>query len=75
MRANGVDTALNEVGLPAQFLAPGTRDQVLARVGLTAQQITRDTVDQVLGTKVPFARPLPDQEQPSGRVPKIDHQA
>ncbi|MGJ5590151.1 1-deoxy-D-xylulose-5-phosphate synthase [Micrococcus lylae] len=56
MRAAGVDTALNEVGLPVEFLAQGTRAQVLGRVGLTAQQITRDTVAQVLGSKVPYAR-------------------
>ncbi|MDO5635155.1 MAG: 1-deoxy-D-xylulose-5-phosphate synthase [Micrococcus sp.] len=57
MRAAGVDTALNEVGLPAEFLAQGSRDEVLARVGVTARQITRDTVAQVLGAKVPYARP------------------
>lgn len=59
MRAAGVDTALNELGLPAEFLAHGSRDEVLERIGLTAQNITRDLVAQVLGSKVPFARPLP----------------
>ena len=59
MRAAGVDTALNELGLPAEFLAHGSREEVLARIGLTAQNITRDLVAQVLGSKVPFARPLP----------------
>lgn len=58
MRARGVDTALNEIGLPVEFLAHGSRDQVLERTGLTARQIAQDTVAQVLGTKVPFARPL-----------------
>ncbi|MBB4735374.1 1-deoxy-D-xylulose-5-phosphate synthase [Micrococcus cohnii] len=57
MRAQGVDTALNEVGLPVEFLAQGSRDEVLSRVGLTAQQITQDTVAQVVGAKVPYARP------------------
>jgi 1-deoxy-D-xylulose-5-phosphate synthase len=71
MRAEGVDTALNEVGLPVEFLAHGTRAEVLERVGLTAQQVTRDIVAQVLGTKVPFARPLPGQDLPSGQLPKI----
>src|SRR5690606_25013983 len=42
MRAAGVDTALNEVGLPTEFLAHGTRAEVLDRVGLTAQQVARD---------------------------------
>jgi 1-deoxy-D-xylulose-5-phosphate synthase len=61
MRARGVDTALNEVGLPVEFLAHGSREQVLERTGLTARQIAQDTVAQVLGTKVPFARPLTGQ--------------
>ena len=56
VRRAGVDTALNEVGLPTEFLTHGSRSQVLERVGLTAQQITRDTVAQVLGSKVPYAR-------------------
>ncbi|GAA1349114.1 1-deoxy-D-xylulose-5-phosphate synthase [Falsarthrobacter nasiphocae] len=56
MRAAGVDTALSEVGLPAEFLAHGSRAQVLERVGLTPRRITADIVAQVLGTKVPFAR-------------------
>ena len=72
MRAAGVDTALNEVGLPVEFLDHGTRRQVLERVGLTAQQITHDVVAQVLGTKVPFARPLPGHEHPStGSLPLL----
>lgn len=71
MRAAGVDTALNEVGLPTEFLAHGTRDEVLDRVGLTAQQVARDTLAQVLGTKVPFARPLPGQDLPTGQIPKL----
>ncbi|GAB3844541.1 1-deoxy-D-xylulose-5-phosphate synthase [Nesterenkonia populi] len=69
MRASGVDTALNEVGLPVEFLAHGSRDQVLERVGLTAAQIAQDTVAQVLGTKVPFARRLPGEDLPTGEIP------
>ena len=71
MRAAGVDTALNEVGLPTEFLAHGSRQEVLERVGLTAQQVAQDTLAQVLGTKVPFARPLPGQELPTGQIPKL----
>ena len=67
MRAAGVDTALNEVGLPVEFLDHGSRSEVLARVGLTAQKVTHDIVAQVLGTKVPVARPLPGQESAAGR--------
>ena len=73
MRAAGVDTALNEVGLPVEFLAHGTRDQVLARVGLTAQRITQDTVAQVLGAKVPYARPVPERD--GGAAPTLGAEA
>jgi 1-deoxy-D-xylulose-5-phosphate synthase len=59
LRAAGIDTAVDELGLPAEFLDHGSRDQILERVGLTAQHIARDLVSQVLGTKVPVARPLP----------------
>lgn len=70
LRAAGIDTALNEVGLPVEFLAHGTRSQVLERVGLTAQRVAQDVVEQVLGTKVPFARPLPGQPAPrTGQLP------
>ncbi|THJ67495.1 1-deoxy-D-xylulose-5-phosphate synthase [Arthrobacter echini] len=71
MRAAGVDTALNEVGLPVEFLDHGTRAQILERVGLTAQKITHDVVAQVLGTKVPVARPLAEEHAPvTGELPK-----
>lgn len=73
MRARGVDTALNEVGLPVQFLAHGTREQVLERTGLTARRIAQDTVAQVLGTKVPFARPLTGQD--TGPIPTTEGQS
>jgi 1-deoxy-D-xylulose-5-phosphate synthase len=60
MRAAQVDTALNEVGLPDEFLEHATREEILDRVGLNAQTISRDIIAQVLGAKVPYARPLPD---------------
>ena len=69
MREAGVDTALNEVGLPVEFLAHGSRPEVLERVGVTSQQIAQDTVAQVLGAKVPFARPLPGEDMPTGEIP------
>ncbi|MDO4254788.1 MAG: 1-deoxy-D-xylulose-5-phosphate synthase [Kocuria sp.] len=56
LRDAGVDTALNEVGLPTEFLAHASRDQILQRVGLTAQRIAHDTLASVLGTRVPYAR-------------------
>ena len=61
LRAAGVDTAVTELGLPDEFLDHGSRDQVLERVGLTPQQIARDLVSQVLGSKIPIARPLPNE--------------
>jgi 1-deoxy-D-xylulose-5-phosphate synthase len=59
LRRAGVDTAVDEVGLPDQFLDHGSRNEILAQVGLTAQEIARNLTAQVLGTKVPVARPLP----------------
>jgi 1-deoxy-D-xylulose-5-phosphate synthase len=72
MRSAGVDTALNEVGLPVEFLDHGSRSEVMERVGLTARKVAQDIVEQVLGTKVPVARPLPG-EVPSvtGQLPKL----
>jgi 1-deoxy-D-xylulose-5-phosphate synthase len=60
LRAAGVDTAVTELGLPDEFLDHGTREQILERVGLTPQRIARDLVSQVLGSKIPVARPLPE---------------
>ncbi|WP_285724200.1 1-deoxy-D-xylulose-5-phosphate synthase [Psychromicrobium xiongbiense] len=72
MRAANVDTALNEVGLPVEFLAHGTRAQVLERVGLTARRVAQDVVAQVLGTKVPFARPMQnDPVTHTGQLPAL----
>lgn len=72
MRAVGVDTALNEVGLPVEFLAHGTRAEVLERIGLTAQKVAHDVVAQVLGAKVPFARPLPGEHiTHTGQLPTL----
>jgi 1-deoxy-D-xylulose-5-phosphate synthase len=56
LRSAGVDTALNEVGLPDEFLEHASRAEILERVGLTAQAVAHDIVAQVLGTKLPHAR-------------------
>ena len=61
LRAASVDTAVNELGLPDEFLDHGSRDYLLEKVGLTPQHIARDVVAQVLGSKIPVARPLPDE--------------
>ena len=56
MRAAGVDTALNEVGLPAEFLEHASRQEVLEDAGLTAERIARSTLEQLAGHQVPYAR-------------------
>ena len=58
LREAGVDTALTELGLPDEFLAHGSRAEILEEAGLTPQHIARDVVAQVLGSKIPVARPL-----------------
>lgn len=69
LRAQQVDTALNELGLPDEFIEHASRTEILERVGLTAQLIAQDIVAQVLGTKVPHARPL-EEIQPKDQ-PKL----
>ena len=59
LRAAGVDTAVDEIGLPDKFLDHASRGEILEDVGLTSQHIARNLVAQVLGMKVPVARPLP----------------
>jgi 1-deoxy-D-xylulose-5-phosphate synthase len=61
LRGAGVDTAVDELGLPDEFIDHGSRTDILADAGLTAQAITRDVVAQVVGSKIPVARPLPDE--------------
>ncbi|WP_375400303.1 1-deoxy-D-xylulose-5-phosphate synthase [uncultured Amnibacterium sp.] len=58
LRAAGVDTALNEVGLPDAFLPHGERGELLADAGLEASQIAADILDQLAGAKLPAARPV-----------------
>jgi 1-deoxy-D-xylulose-5-phosphate synthase len=68
LRAAEVDTAVNELGLPDQFLDHGSRAFILDQVGLTPQAIARDVVAQVLGSKIPVARPLPVENVSGERV-------
>lgn len=56
MRAQGVDTALNEVGLPAEFIQHASREQIFEEVGLTSEKICGDIMAQLSGTMVPYAR-------------------
>lgn len=60
LREAGVDTAVDELGVPDEFIDHASREQILEDAGLTAQQIARDVVAQVLGSRIPVARPLPD---------------
>ena len=45
LRACGVQTPTRSFGIPDEFLAQGSRDQVLARIGLTPQNVARETVE------------------------------
>jgi 1-deoxy-D-xylulose-5-phosphate synthase len=65
LRAAGVDTAVTELGLPDEFLPHGSREEILDLVELNPQKIARDLVAQVLGSRIPVARPLPDDSNRS----------
>ena len=60
LREAGVDTAVDELGLPDEFLQHASREQILADAGLSAAKIAHDVVAQVLGTRIPVARPSTD---------------
>ena len=60
LRDAGVDTAVDELGLPDEFLNHATREQILDDAGLSAAKIAQDVVAQVLGTRIPVARPSAD---------------
>jgi len=62
LREAGIDTAVDELGLPDEFIDHATREQILEDAGLTPQKIARDLVAQVLGSRIPIARPLPAEE-------------
>jgi 1-deoxy-D-xylulose-5-phosphate synthase len=57
LREAGVDTAVDELGLPDEFIAHASRAEILEDAGLTAAKIAQDVVAQVLGTRIPIARP------------------
>jgi 1-deoxy-D-xylulose-5-phosphate synthase len=66
LRAAGIDTAVDELGLPDEFIEHGSREQILEAAGLTGQQIARDIVAQVLGSRIPVARP--EREEADART-------
>ncbi|MDQ1216485.1 1-deoxy-D-xylulose-5-phosphate synthase [Microbacterium arborescens] len=57
LREAGIDTAVDELGLPDEFIDHAERDEILDDAGLTAAKIAHDVVAQVLGTRIPIARP------------------
>jgi 1-deoxy-D-xylulose-5-phosphate synthase len=57
LREAGVDTAVDELGLPDAFLDHASREEILEDAGLSAAKIAHDVVSQVLGTRIPVARP------------------
>jgi 1-deoxy-D-xylulose-5-phosphate synthase len=57
LREANVDTAVDELGLPDEFIDHATREQILEDAGLTPAKIAQDVVSQVLGTRIPVARP------------------
>ncbi|WP_433673651.1 1-deoxy-D-xylulose-5-phosphate synthase [Microbacterium gorillae] len=68
LREAGIDTAVDELGVPDEFIDHATREQVLEDAGLTATKIAQDVVSQVLGTRVPMARPHPDGALWTGQI-------
>jgi len=56
LREAGIDTAVDELGLPGEFLHHASREQILEDAGLTAEKIAADVVAQVSGTRIPVAR-------------------
>jgi len=69
LRAHQIDTPLNELGLPDEFLEHASRNEILERIGLSAQSITQEIVAQVLGAKIPVARPIEaDQKNQSSKL-------
>jgi len=68
LRAAQIDTALNELGLPDEFLEHASRNEILDRVGLKAQDIAQEIVAQVLGSRVPHAKQIDEPSNKSNRT-------
>jgi 1-deoxy-D-xylulose-5-phosphate synthase len=64
LREAGVDTAVDELGVPDEFIDHATREQILQDAGLTPAKIAQDVIAQVLGTRIPVARPPADADVP-----------
>lgn len=57
LRQAGVDTGVDELGLPDEFLEHDTRGNILTRVGLTPDAIAAKIINQLSGSMVPKAKP------------------
>jgi len=57
LRQAGVDTGVDELGLPDEFLEHDTRGNILTRVGLTPDAISAKIINQLGGSVVPKAKP------------------
>ncbi|MDQ4212709.1 1-deoxy-D-xylulose-5-phosphate synthase [Microbacterium capsulatum] len=68
LREAGIDTAVDELGLPDEYIDHATREQILEDAGLTAGKIAQDVVAQVLGTRVPIARPAGETPLHTGAI-------
>lgn len=68
LREAGVDTAVDELGIPDEFIDHASREQILEDAGLTASKIAHDVVAQVLGTRVPMARQTEPVWLPEARL-------
>lgn len=73
LREASVDTAVDELGLPDEFIPHATRDQILSEAGLSADKITHDVVSQVLGTRIPVARQDGEAIWTSEVATQLDH--
>jgi 1-deoxy-D-xylulose-5-phosphate synthase len=64
LREAGVDTAVDELGVPDEFIDHASREQIMDDAGLTPAKIAQDVVAQVLGTRIPVARGAQTTEIP-----------
>jgi 1-deoxy-D-xylulose-5-phosphate synthase len=55
LRDHDVDTPAKTFGLPQEFLAHGSRDEVLAEAGLTSQHLARRITEAVASRSAPDA--------------------
>ncbi len=65
LREAGVDTAVDELGVPDEFIDHASREEIFQDAGLTPARIAQDVVAQVLGTRIPVARGAQTSEIPT----------